>query len=38
MAHHELGEEADHVEAARVVERLGGAIIGGTAATGSATA
>lgn len=29
MAHHELGEEADHVEAAQVVERLGGAIIGG---------
>lgn len=25
MAHIELGEEADHVEAARVVERLGGA-------------
>lgn len=29
MAHLELGEEADHVEAAQVVERLGGAIIGG---------
>ncbi len=29
MAHVELGEEADHVEAAQVVERLGGAIIGG---------
>lgn len=29
MAHHELGEDADHVEAAQVVERLGGAIIGG---------
>lgn len=28
MAHLELGEEADHVEAAKVVERLGGAIIG----------
>jgi 3-hydroxyisobutyrate dehydrogenase len=31
MAHTELGEEADHVEAAQVVERLGGAIIGGRA-------
>jgi 3-hydroxyisobutyrate dehydrogenase len=29
MAHHELGEDADHVEAAKVVERLGGAQIGG---------
>lgn len=29
MAHIELGEEADHVEAAKVVERLGGAVIGG---------
>ena len=29
MAHDELGEEADHVEAAKVVERLGGHIIGG---------
>jgi 3-hydroxyisobutyrate dehydrogenase len=25
QAHSELGEEADHVEAARVVERMGGA-------------
>lgn len=30
MAHTELGEEADHVEAAQVVERLGGRIIGGS--------
>jgi 3-hydroxyisobutyrate dehydrogenase len=29
MAHLELGADADHVEAAQVVERLGGAIIGG---------
>lgn len=29
MAHQELGEEADHVEVAQVIERLGGAIIGG---------
>jgi 3-hydroxyisobutyrate dehydrogenase len=29
MAHAELGEAADHVEAAQVVERLGGHIIGG---------
>jgi 3-hydroxyisobutyrate dehydrogenase len=29
MAHNELGEEADHVEAVQVVERLGGAIVGG---------
>lgn len=29
MAHSELGDEADHVEAARVVERIGGAEIGG---------
>lgn len=29
MAHDELGEAADHVEAVRVVERLGGAMIGG---------
>ncbi len=29
IAHDELGELADHVEAVRVVERLGGAIIGG---------
>ena len=28
MAHAELGEEADHVEAVRVVERMGGAEIG----------
>lgn len=34
MAHGELGEVADHVEAVKVVERLGGAIIGGTAAGG----
>jgi 3-hydroxyisobutyrate dehydrogenase len=34
MAHHELGEDADHVEAAKVVERLGGAQIGGSSATG----
>lgn len=31
LAHTELGDEADHVEAAQVVERLGGAIIGGRA-------
>lgn len=31
LAHHELGEEADHVEAVQVVERTGGAIIGGRA-------
>jgi 3-hydroxyisobutyrate dehydrogenase len=30
MARAELGEEADHVEAARVLERLGGIEIGGT--------
>jgi len=30
MAHDELGEVADHVEAVRVVERIGGAIVGGT--------
>ena len=30
MAHGELGDEADHVEAARVVERIGGAEIGGS--------
>ncbi len=29
MAHNELGEEADHVEAVKLVERLGGAQIGG---------
>lgn len=34
MAHHELGEEADHVEAAKVVERLGGAQIGGSSTNG----
>lgn len=33
MAHRELGEAADHVEAVQVVERLGGAIIGGAALT-----
>ncbi len=33
MAHNELGEEADHVEAAKVVERLGGAQIGGRPAS-----
>jgi 3-hydroxyisobutyrate dehydrogenase len=30
LAHRELGEVADHVEAVQVVERMGGAIIGGT--------
>lgn len=30
IAHDELGEVADHVEAVRVVERLGGATVGGT--------
>jgi len=30
LAHAELGEEADHVEAARVVERWAGTTIGGT--------
>jgi 3-hydroxyisobutyrate dehydrogenase len=34
MAHNELGEEADHVEAAKVVERLGGAQIGGSSTNG----
>ena len=34
MAHTELGEDADHVEAAQVVERLGGAIIGGRGGAG----
>ncbi|WP_425482914.1 NAD(P)-dependent oxidoreductase [Gemmatimonas phototrophica] len=29
LAHSELGEEADHVEAVQVVERLGGAMVGG---------
>ena len=28
LAHHELGEEADHVEAVRVVERMAGVTIG----------
>jgi 3-hydroxyisobutyrate dehydrogenase len=35
MAHGELGDEADHVEAARVVERIGGAEIGGSNGRGS---
>lgn len=30
LAHGELGEEADHVEAVQVVERLGGAQVGGS--------
>jgi hypothetical protein len=34
MAHLELGEDADHVEAAKVVERLGGAQIGGSSTNG----
>jgi 3-hydroxyisobutyrate dehydrogenase len=34
MAHNELGEEADHVEVAKVVERLGGAQIGGSSTNG----
>ncbi|MFN5583085.1 NAD(P)-dependent oxidoreductase [Gemmatimonas sp.] len=34
MAHTELGQDADHVEAAQVVERLGGAIIGGRGGAG----
>lgn len=34
MAHRELGEAADHVEAVQLVERLGGAIIGGTTHAG----
>lgn len=33
QAHHELGEEADHVEAVRVVERMGGAVVGQTASS-----
>ena len=33
MAHDELGEEADHVEAVQVVERLGGATVGGRSAS-----
>ncbi|MBL0170021.1 MAG: NAD(P)-dependent oxidoreductase [Gemmatimonadaceae bacterium] len=37
MAHGELGDMADHVEAVQVVERLGGAIIGGTTSTGGTT-
>ncbi|MCE2901540.1 MAG: NAD(P)-dependent oxidoreductase [Gemmatimonadaceae bacterium] len=32
LAHRELGEVADHVEAVQMVERLGGALIGGTTA------
>ena len=32
MAHRELGEAADHVEVVQVVERLGGAQIGGRSA------
>ncbi len=32
MAHGELGEEADHVEAVQVVERMSGATIGGASA------
>jgi 3-hydroxyisobutyrate dehydrogenase len=31
LAHGELGEEADHVEAVQVVERMGGAKVGGGA-------
>jgi 3-hydroxyisobutyrate dehydrogenase len=31
LAHGELGEEADHVEAVQVVERMGGATMGGEA-------
>jgi hypothetical protein len=38
MAHDELGEVADHVEAVRVVERLGGATIGGDASARAAAA
>lgn len=38
LAHGELGEEADHVEAARVVERLAGATIGGAGAPNGAGA
>ena len=37
MAHIELGEEADHVEVVKVVERLGGAQIGGTPNSGRAS-
>jgi 3-hydroxyisobutyrate dehydrogenase len=33
QAHNELGEAADHVEAVQVVERMGGAIIGGRSAS-----
>ncbi len=36
MAHGELGEAADHVEAVQVVERLGGATIGGAKGGGAA--
>lgn len=35
LAHGELGEVADHVEAVRVVERMGGATIGNDGASGS---
>jgi 3-hydroxyisobutyrate dehydrogenase len=35
MARNELGEVADHVEAVQVVERLGGAVIGGTKSGGA---
>ena len=38
MAHAELGDEADHVEAARVVERLAGVTIGGGNAAPNGTA
>ena len=37
MAHAELGDVADHVEAARVVERMGGAEIGGRGNAGDDT-
>jgi 3-hydroxyisobutyrate dehydrogenase len=36
MAHDELGEVADHVEAVQVVERLGRAQIGGAPTDGAA--
>jgi 3-hydroxyisobutyrate dehydrogenase len=38
MAHDELGEEADHVEVVRVVERLGGATIGAATADAASSA
>ncbi len=38
MAHDELGEVADHVEAVRVVERIGGATVGGHTAADAPTA